>query len=116
VIKSGCACVKRLSIVFCTPEFLNLDIFGAKQFMGCIEPLCTFIGEIRDTKVVSGCFRSSFPSESLQLTLLQIVFRLLRLLFTTLLEVMQARAANSLWRGTRAQAATLVRALAVCGY
>jgi len=63
---------KRLLIAFCTPEFLNLDIFGAKQFTDCMEPLCTFIGEIRDTKVNA--------------TLLQIVFRLLRLLFTRLLE------------------------------
>jgi len=63
---------KRLSIAFFTPEFLNLDIFGAKQFMGCIEPLCTFMGKIRDTKANA--------------TLLQIVFRLLHLLFTGLLD------------------------------
>jgi len=51
---------KRLSIAFCTPEFLNLDIF---------------MGKIRDTKANA--------------TLLQIVFRLLRLLFTRLLKVRQ---------------------------
>jgi len=49
---------KRLSIASCTPEFLNLDIF---------------IGEIRDTKANA--------------TLLQIVFRLLCLLFTRLLKL-----------------------------
>jgi len=48
---------KRLSIAFCTPEFLNLAIF---------------MGKIRDTKANA--------------TLLQIVFRLLRLLFARLLE------------------------------
>jgi len=48
---------KRLSIAFCTPEFLNLDIF---------------MGKIRDTKANA--------------TFLQIVFRLLHLLFTGLLD------------------------------